>query len=93
MHQEFDLHTIATNDITVRAAVAGTGPLIVLVHGWPELWYSWRHQIKPLADAGYRVVAPDVRGYGGSSKPDAVESYDMESLVGDVIGIIDAFEA
>lgn len=93
MHQDFNLQTIATNGIDVRAAVAGSGPLVVLVHGWPELWYSWRHQITPLADAGYHVVAPDMRGYGGSSKPVAVESYDMASLIGDVIGIIDAFEA
>lgn len=93
MLKNFELQTIAVNGIEIRTAVAGTGPLIVLVHGWPELWYSWRHQIKPLANAGYRVVAPDVRGYGGSSKPDAVESYDMASLTGDVVGIIDAFGA
>lgn len=93
MHQNFDLQSIATNGITLRTAVAGSGPLIVLVHGWPELWYSWRRQIKPLADAGYRVIAPDMRGYGGSSKPDAVHAYDMASLVGDVIGLLDAFAA
>lgn len=91
MWQDFDLQTIETNGIELRAAVEGDGPLIILVHGWPELWYSWRHQIKPLANAGYRVVAPDVRGYGGSSKPDAVEAYDMSSLAGDIAGVIDAF--
>ncbi|MEH6755283.1 MAG: alpha/beta hydrolase [Alphaproteobacteria bacterium] len=93
MLQNFDLQTFAVNGIEIRAAVAGSGPLIVLVHGWPELWYSWRHQIKPLADAGYRVVAPDMRGYGGSSKPDGVHAYDMASLIEDVVGIIDTFEA
>lgn len=89
MWQDFDLQTIETNGIELRAAVEGDGPLLILVHGWPELWYSWRHQIKPLARAGYRVVAPDVRGYGGSAKPDAVEAYDMESLTADIAGLID----
>ena len=58
--------TIQTNGIRLRVALAGNGPLVVLVHGWPESWYSWRHQIPALAEAGYRVAAPDVRGYGGS---------------------------
>ena len=75
----------------MRAAVEGEGPLVILVHGWPELWYSWRHQIKPIARAGYRVVAPDVRGYGGSDKPHDVETYDMFHMMADVIGLIDAF--
>jgi pimeloyl-ACP methyl ester carboxylesterase len=61
---EFSL--VDTNGIRLRVARAGKGPLIVLVHGWPESWYSWRHQIPPLAAAGYRVAAVDVRGYGGS---------------------------
>ena len=74
MHNEFDLQMIETNGITVRAAVAGEGPLVILVHGWPELWYSWRHQIKPIADAGFRVVAPDIRGYGGSDKPEVLDA-------------------
>ena len=79
-----------TNGITLRAAVKGTGPLVIMVHGWPELWYSWRHQIRAVADAGYRVVAPDVRGYGGSDKPHPVEAYDMIQLTSDVVGLIDA---
>jgi len=91
MHQDFDLQTLETNGIAIRAAVEGDGPLVILVHGWPELWYSWRHQVKPIAQAGYRVVAPDVRGYGGSDKPAAVEAYDMASMMADVIGLIDAF--
>ncbi len=82
---------IATNGIRLRCVVEGDGPLAVLVHGWPESWYSWRHQIRPLVDAGYRVVVPDVRGYGGSDKPSAVEAYDMASLIGDVLGLIDHF--
>jgi pimeloyl-ACP methyl ester carboxylesterase len=82
---------IEANGVELRVAVEGEGPLVILVHGWPELWYSWRHQMGPLAAAGYRVVAPDVRGYGESDKPHAVESYDMRSLTGDVVGLIDAF--
>ena len=90
MHQEFQLDEFETNGIRVRAAVEGTGPLVVMIHGFPELWYSWRHQIKPVAAAGFRVVAPDVRGYGGSDKPHEVEAYDMETLMNDVVGLIDA---
>ena len=82
--------TVATNGVELRVAITGQGPLIVMVHGWPESWYSWRHQMGPLADAGYQVAAIDVRGYGGSSKPEAVEAYDMESLTGDVAGLIPA---
>ncbi len=71
--------------VTLRVASAGSGPLIILVHGFPECWYSWRHQIAALAAAGYQVVAPDVRGYGGSDKPFAVSAYDMQSLTGDMV--------
>jgi pimeloyl-ACP methyl ester carboxylesterase len=91
MPQQFDLQMIETNGIALRAAVEGDGPLVIMVHGFPELWYSWRHQITPVARAGYRVVAPDVRGYGGSDKPHDIEAYDMASLMADVIGVIDAF--
>jgi hypothetical protein len=76
--------------VRLRTVVEGTGPLCVLVHGWPESWYSWRHQIDPLVAAGYRVAVPDVRGYGGSDKPEAIEAYDMISLTDDVVGLIDA---
>ena len=65
MHEEFELLTLESNGIRLRAAVEGKGPLVVMVHGWPELWYSWRHQIKAIAKAGYQVVVPDMRGYGG----------------------------
>ncbi len=91
MHRQFDLQRLAVNGLSLRAAVEGDGPLVIMVHGWPELWYSWRHQIKPIVQAGYRVVAPDVRGYGGSDKPYDVEAYDMVNMMADVIGIIDAF--
>jgi pimeloyl-ACP methyl ester carboxylesterase len=67
---------------------AGDGPLIVLLHGFPEFWYGWRHQIRPLAAAGFRVVAPDMRGYNLSSKPDRVAAYDTGQLTADISGLI-----
>ena len=79
-----------TNEVSIRAATLGSGPVVILVHGWPELWYSWRHQIEPIANAGYRVIVPDVRGYGGSDKPNPVKAYAMQPLMDDIIGIIDA---
>jgi pimeloyl-ACP methyl ester carboxylesterase len=87
----FNLQQIPSNGLTLNAAVEGEGPLVIMVHGWPELWYSWRHQIRPVAEAGYRVVAPDVRGYGGSDRPAEVEAYGMRPLTDDVIGLIDHF--
>jgi pimeloyl-ACP methyl ester carboxylesterase len=64
-------------------------PPMVLCHGWPELAFSWRHQIKALSEAGIRVIAPDQRGYGGTSRPEAVTDYDMEHLTGDLVGLLD----
>ena len=69
---------------------AGEGPLVLLVHGFPESWYSWRHQLPALADAGYRAVAIDVRGYGRSSKPMAVEDYRMVRHVADNVALVSA---
>lgn len=91
MNADRHFETIAVNGVNLRCVVEGQGPLAILVHGWPESWYSWRHQIAPLTQAGYRVVVPDVRGYGGSDKPEPVEAYDMESLIGDVLGLIHHF--
>lgn len=71
----------------------GEGPVVVMVHGFPESWYSWRHQLQPLAEAGYRAVAIDVRGYGRSARPAPVEAYAMTSLVGDVMAVLDALGA
>ena len=73
----------------MHVAEAGSGPLVVLLHGFPESWYSWRHQITALADAGYHVVAPDQRGYGGTDAPADATTYSMLHLVGDVIGLLD----
>jgi pimeloyl-ACP methyl ester carboxylesterase len=64
-------------------------PPVVLCHGWPELAFSWRHQIKALSEAGIRVIAPDQRGYGATDRPEAVEDYDIEHLTGDLVGLID----
>jgi pimeloyl-ACP methyl ester carboxylesterase len=74
----------------MHLAEQGEGPLVLLLHGWPESWYSWRHQFQPLADAGYHVVAPDQRGFGGTDRPEGVDQYTIFHLVGDVIGLIGA---
>jgi pimeloyl-ACP methyl ester carboxylesterase len=81
---------IAANGITLRITEMGRGPLLLLCHGWPELAYSWRHQISLLAHAGYHVVAPDMRGYGGSSHPAEIEAYAITDLVGDMVGLVGA---
>jgi pimeloyl-ACP methyl ester carboxylesterase len=82
---------IGTNGVQLRTLEAGRpgDPLVVLAHGFPELAYSWRHQIPALAAAGYHVLAPDQRGYGGSSRPDAVDDYTIAALTGDLIGLLD----
>ena len=71
----------------IHVVEQGTGPLVLLVHGFPESWYSWRHQLPALAEAGYRAVAVDVRGYGRSSKPPAIDAYRMLDLVEDIAGV------
>jgi pimeloyl-ACP methyl ester carboxylesterase len=83
---------IALPEISLSVHEAGSGPAVVLCHGFPELAYSWRHQIPALADAGFRAIAPDQRGYGGSDSPEAIESYDIEHLCGDLVGLLDALE-
>ncbi len=81
---------IDTNDVTLEVTEAGSGPLVVLLHGFPELAYSWRHQFVPLAEAGFHVVAPNQRGYGRSSRPDPIEAYSVDNLAADVAGLIRA---
>jgi pimeloyl-ACP methyl ester carboxylesterase len=78
---------ITTNGIQMHYASAGEGPLVILLHGFPEFWYSWRHQIPALAAAGFRVVAPDLRGWGKTDKPKGVESYRWETLLKDIDGL------
>ena len=81
------MQKIDVGALPLRCAVEGEGPLVIMVHGFPESWYSWRHQIGPVADAGFTACAIDVRGYGGSDKPDPVEAYSMERIVGDLVGL------
>ena len=85
--------TIETNGIRMHLAEQGEGPLVVLCHGWPESWYSWRHQLGALAAAGFKAVAPDMRGYGQTEAPAAIESYTVFHLVGDMVGLLDALNA
>jgi pimeloyl-ACP methyl ester carboxylesterase len=87
---EIEHKFITTNGIKMHVAQMGTGPLVLLCHGWPESWYSWRHQLKALADAGYCAVAPDMRGYGQTDKPEAIDQYTLFHLTGDMVGAVDA---
>jgi epoxide hydrolase 4 len=82
---------VAVNGVRVHLVEAGTGPLVVLLHGFPEFWYAWRYQIPALVEAGYRVVAPDLRGYNLSAKPGGVFSYTIEKLTRDVAELIRSF--
>ena len=84
---------IESNGIRLNIAEQGKGPLVLLCHGFPESWYSWRHQIEALAAAGFRAVAPDMRGYGKSDAPEAIDQYTIFHLVGDLVGLLDALEA
>jgi pimeloyl-ACP methyl ester carboxylesterase len=84
---------IETNGIRLHVAEAGAGPLVLLCHGFPESWYSWRHQLPALAAAGFHAVAPDMRGYGQSDRPEAIDQYTLLHLVGDVVGLLDALGA
>ena len=81
--------TVATNGVELDVFEAGEGFPVILAHGFPELAYSWRHQLPALAAAGFRAVAPDQRGYGGSSRPQRIEDYDLEHLSGDLLGLLD----
>ena len=85
--------TIETNGIRLHVAEQGEGPLVILCHGFPESWYSWRHQLAALSAAGYHVVAPDMRGYGRSDRPEAIDQYSLLHLVGDMVGLLDALGA
>jgi epoxide hydrolase 4 len=81
---------LQTNGITLHAKISGPpeGPLILLLHGFPDFWYGWRKQIPPLAQAGYRVIVPDQRGYNLSEKPPAVKDYALDTLASDILGVI-----
>ena len=89
-----EFRMIDVGEVTLRCAIecptSGTAPLVIMVHGFPESWYSWRHQLGPIAEAGFTACAIDVRGYGGSDKPADIAAYAMERLVGDLVGLRDA---
>jgi len=87
---EITHRAIQANGINVHIAEAGDGPLVLLLHGFPELWYSWRHQLPALAAAGYHAVAPDLRGYGRTDAPQDVEAYSMLNMTADAVGVLDA---
>lgn len=84
---------VTTNGIRMHYVEQGSGPLVVLCHGWPESWYSYRHQIPALAAAGFHVVAPDQRGYGQTDRPEPIEAYHILNLVGDIVGLVNSLHA
>ena len=87
--KQSNFNIIKNNHINIKTYIDGDGPLIIFVHGWPESWYSWRHQIDFFAKKGYTVAAPDMRGYGGTSKPNEISEYDVLKLSSDIIAIAD----
>ena len=87
-----EFSTIPAGELSLRCAIEGAGPLVILVHGFPESWYSWRHQLGPIAAAGFTACAIDVRGYGGSDKPHDIAAYALQRIVGDLVGLADALQ-
>ena len=87
---EVQHRTVEANGIRVHLAEQGSGPLVVLCHGFPEVWYSWRHQLEAIAKAGFHAVAPDMRGYGQTDSPDEIEKYTLLHLVGDMVSLLNA---
>lgn len=90
MSDSIPLKTVEANGIAIRYAEIGAGPLVLFCHGWPESWSSWRHQMRALAKAGYRAVAPDMRGYGGTDAPAEIDRYTLLDLVGDQVALVKA---
>ncbi len=88
--ENLEFKIVESNGINIRLAMMGEGPLVIFCHGWPESWYSYRYQLPAVADAGFKAVAYDVRGYGESDKPHEIEAYTMRNMTNDVVGIIDA---
>jgi pimeloyl-ACP methyl ester carboxylesterase len=84
--------TIEANGIRMHIAEQGEGPVVLLCHGFPESWYSWRHQLRALANGGFHAVAPDMRGYGRTERPREIERYSLLHLVGDMVGLLDALD-
>ena len=88
--ENVEFKIVESNGINIRLAMMGEGPLVIFCHGWPESWYSYRYQLPAVADAGFKAVAYDVRGYGESDNPHEIEAYTMRNMTNDVVGIIDA---
>ena len=88
--KERTFQQIETNGIRLRTVVEGKGPLVILLHGWPQCWYLWRHQIDPIVEAGFQVAVPDQRGFGGSERPPAIADYNIRTLAADIAGIAPA---
>ena len=80
---------VETNGIRMHIAEQGAGPAVLLCHGFPECWYSWRHQLRALAAAGFHAVAPDMRGYGQTDAPPEIDRYTLLHLLGDMVGLLD----
>src|ERR1700757_1573161 len=93
MTTEVTQRTAETNGIRMHIAESGAGPLVLLCHGFPESWYSWRHQLTALAEAGFHAVAPDMRGYGDNEVPEAIDQYTLLHLIGDMVVLLDALAA
>ncbi len=85
-----EFRAVRNGEVRLNVAVEGEGPLILCVHGWPELWYSWRHQLEHFSKLGFKVAALDVRGYGGSDRPHAIAAYTLKEIASDVAAVIDA---
>jgi len=90
MNEKWQHSFVETNGIRMHYIEQGKGFPVLLLHGFPELWYSWRYQIPALASAGFRAIAPDLRGYGETDNPEGIEAYDIHHLVGDMVGLLDA---
>ena len=89
----FKSGALNSNGIEIHYEEKGEGPLVIFCHGWPESWYSWRHQLNMIGSNGYRAVALHMRGYGRSTKPENIEAYSITNLVGDVVGVVEALGA
>lgn len=92
MNEQWQHRFAETNGIRLHYVEQGDGFPVLFLHGFPELWYSWRHQIPALAGAGFRAIAPDMRGYGETDRPEGIEAYDIHHLVADMIGLLDALD-
>ena len=89
MFNKKNFKIIKNKNIEINTYIDGKGPLVIMAHGWPESWYSWRHQITSLVKNGFKVAVPDMRGYGKTSKPTEIDAYNIMELTSDIIAIAD----